>query len=88
MKRKLAVVVLAILAAGCSPDKATKAERVKEGVPTGDDYHSTVLRSRERATRSLEKTNETRKQQVKEELEFSSKPGAPTPRAATADPTP
>ncbi len=87
MKRQLAIVVLAMLSAGCSPDKATKAERVKEGVPTGDDYHSTVLRSRERATRSLEKTNETRKQQVREELEFSSKPGTPTPRAA-ADPTP
>ena len=45
-------------------------------------YHGELFRARERANKSLEKTDQTRRQQIKEVDEFERKP------APKADPTP
>jgi hypothetical protein len=66
---------------GCGARESPAETKEKPSAAAGT-YHGEVFRARERANDSLEKTDRTRRQQIKEVDEFERKP------APKADPTP
>jgi hypothetical protein len=94
MAAACAAVTLTLALSACGTRKPTSAAAEAAAAPadatgpaetpskSAGTYHGELFRARERANESLEKTDQTRRQQIKEADEFERKP---TPKA---DPTP